>query len=116
MSRKPKYSLPNWLYDPHVKDSYNRNFIRLSHSLLTHKSFLSLSNSAKMVYIYMVNYSKGNREFSFPYKIYKKITSKPTFNKCIKELHNKGFIEVIENGKFTRTENIYKFLSEWSNK
>lgn len=115
MSRK-KHSLPIWLYDSNVKDSSNRNFIRLSHSQLTHKSFFSLSNSAKTIYIYMVNYSKGNREFSFPFRIYKNITTKPTFNKCIKELQEKGFIEIVEYGKFTRTENKYRFLSEWSTK
>lgn len=113
MSRKKKYSLPIWLYNPNVENSENSNFIRLSHSQLTHKSFLKLSKTAKLIYIYMVNYSKGKREFSFPHRIYKNLVTKPTFTNVIDELNKFGFVEKTESGKFTRTESKYKFLTDW---
>ena len=115
MARKGINSLPIWLYDPKVKDSHNKNFIRLSHSLLTHPKFLSLSKSSQLVYIYMVLYSKGQREFSYPKRMYINIVSQPKFSACVKELSKNGFIEVKCSGKNTRTENIYTFSSNWHN-
>ena len=114
MSRKRKYQKPIWKYDHKIDTSTNdTKFVQLYHSQLTHKNFVSLSSVAKVVYIYMLDYSNGNMITTFPHKIYKTITTKPTFIKCIKELTEKGFIEIEESGRFTRTENKYKFLYKW---
>ena len=113
MSRK-KYQKPIWKYDHKVDTPTNTTkLVQIYHSQLTHKNFLDLSSIAKVVYIYMLDYSNGSITTTFPFRIYKSFTTTPTFQKAIKELSEKGFIEVIENGRFTRTENKYKFLSKW---
>lgn len=38
------------------------------------------------------------------------------FKKDMQALINNGFIKEIENGKTSRTKNIYQFSSEWQNK
>lgn len=108
--RKIQYTPPIWKYE---KD--DKKFSMLFHSMLKHKSFISLSDKAKTIYLYMTDYSNGKYEFTYPYSIYKNISSKPTFINCIKELEQHGFIEVKFCGKHTRTENIYTFSSKWKN-
>ena len=116
MSKK-KYIKPPWKYD-HNKDTPTNNtkLTQLYHSQLIHKNFTQLSSNAKVIYIYMLDYSNGSQTTTFPHSIYKDIVSKPTFIKCINELIEKGFIEITKNGRFTRTENEYKFISNWCNK
>ena len=114
MSKRRKYQKPIWKYDHKVDTSTNdTKLVQLYHSQLVHKNFIDLSSVAKVVYIYMLDYSNGKNITTFPHRIYKAFTTKPTFNKSIKELTDKGFIETIESGRFTRTENKYKFLSKW---
>lgn len=110
MSRKKKYPIPIWKHNP--KEG-NEKFIQVYHDLLMNKNFMSMTPSSKLLYFYMLDYSLGNREFKFPYSIYSKITSRKTFQASIKELTEKGFIEVIVNGKNTRTPNVYKFINNW---
>lgn len=112
--KRNKYKIPIWKYN-YKSDTPTSNpkFIQLYHSQITHKNFLNLSNSAKVVYMYMIDYSNGKMETTFPNKIYSIITSKPTFFKSIKELSKKGFLEVIESGRFNHKENKYKFLCDW---
>lgn len=110
---KRKGKIPIWLHNPQNDKSKNPKFIRVYHDLLLNKNFLSLKKSSKLVYFYMLDYSVGNREFEFPYSIYSKITARQTFQESIKELTEKGFIEVIEYGKNTRTPNKYQFSSKW---
>ena len=112
---KKKYTKPPWKYDPKVDTpTNNTKLVQLYHSQITHKNFLELSPIAKVIYIYMLDYSNGSITTEFPNSIYLNITTKPTFLKAIEELSKKGFIEVIESGRFTRTKNIYKFISKWS--
>ena len=112
---KKNYVKPIWKYDPKIDTSTNHTkFVQLYHSQITHKNFLKLSSIAKVVYIYMSDYSNGNMTTKFPKSIYSTFTTTPTFLKAINELCEKGFVEVIECGRFTRTQNIYKFISKWS--
>lgn len=57
-------------------------------------------NKSKWCNLYNI-YSKGNQN---------------GFSKDMSELIDKGFIELVENGKNTRTKNIYRLSSEWQNK
>lgn len=112
---KKKYVKPTWKYDPKVDTPTNdTKFVQLYHSQMIHKNFLKLSSTAKIVYIYMLDYSNGKMKTEFPNSIYSTITTRPTFLKAINELCEKGFIEIVESGRFTRTKNIYKFTSKWS--
>jgi len=112
MARK-KYKIPNWKHNPNNTTKKDMSFIQIYHDLLINKTFLKLNNSSKVLYFYMYDYSNGSQEFEFPYSIYSKIMTKNTFQSCIKELSENGFIEVIENGKSTRTPNKYKFINKW---
>ena len=117
MSRKKKYKIPIWKHSPLKNTSTDLKFIQVYHDLLLSEDFLSLKFSSKVIYFYMYDYSLGERDFIFPYSIYSKITTKETFQKAINELTQKGFIEIIETGKNTRTPNKYRFSSKWySNK
>ena len=113
MSRKKKYKIPIWKHNPKRNTSTDEKFIQIYHDLLLNENFLKLNYSSKVVYIYMLDYSLGKMEFTFPYSIYSKITSKETFQKTLKELSEKGFIEIIGMGKNTRTPNKYRFSSKW---
>ena len=62
----------------------------------------------------MLDYSNGNIETEFPYRFYKKLMTTPTFDKCIKELEDNGFIKIY-SGKFNHKPNIYKFTNKWYN-
>ena len=95
------------------KQHIKRTFMALPHSLLMNKNFLALRYSSKIIYMYMTDYSKGNKSFKFPYSIYSKITTKATFETSKNELIKYGFIEEVANGKNTRTANIYEFSSRW---
>lgn len=112
MGRK-KYIPPNWKHNPKNNSKKDLSFVQIYHDLLMNENFLKLNKSTQVLYFYMNDYSNGSREFEFPYSIYKKVVSKGTFHSSIKELTEKGFIEVIENGKNTRTPNKYKFTNNW---
>lgn len=113
MSKRKNNKIPIWKHNPKNTSSTDKKFIQVYHDLLLNKNFLGLKYSSKVVYFYMLDYSLGEREFTFPYSIYSKITSKETFQEAVTELSKKGFIEVIENGKNTRTPNKYMFISKW---
>ena len=57
-------------------------------------------NKSKWCTLYNI-YSKGNQN---------------GFSKDMSELIDKGFIDLVENGKNTRTKNIYKLSSGWQDK
>jgi len=100
------------------KEYYERNkikqsFVGLPHSLLMNGNFLRLSDKAQLLYIYMTDYANGEIYFTFPHSVYSKLMCNEAFRKMKKELITYGFIEEVENGKFTRTENKYKFIGKW---
>ena len=90
-------------------------FTQMYHSQLTSKAFFKLSNTAKIIYIYMREYATNKYEFKYPRRIYTNICTPPTFNKIIDELVQNGFIITIISGKSTGNENIYRFSDKWQN-
>ena len=93
----------------------NKKFVAIYHNQLCNDKFMKMSLNTQMLYVYMLDYSNRSVETEFPHRFYKKIMSTPTFNKCIKELYENGFIEVKESGKFNHKPNIYKFIDKWYN-
>ena len=109
MSRRRKFNgFPKW-QSTKSKDK----FIQITHTLLNHSSFTTLKRSSQMLYMYMRDYSNGNYEFTYPYKIYKNIFSKQGFQGALKELIEHGFLEIKASGRYTRSENIYQFSAKW---
>jgi hypothetical protein len=114
MGRTQKYKIPIWKFNYKLKDK-NKKFVAIYHNQLCNEKFMKLPLNAQMLYVYMLDYSNGSMETTFPHRFYKTIMTTPTFNKCIKELIDKGFIEIKERGKFNHKPNVYKFSDKWYN-
>lgn len=116
MARKKYVPLKFW-QTATKGDEKEKQYIRFGNTLLDHPQFCQLSIQGKAVYIYMVRAAGVNQEFTFPYSFYKnRGLSKTTVQKAIKELEKAGFIRVKENGKLTRTPNVYQFTWDWKNR
>lgn len=114
MGRTQKYKIPIWKYNYKLKDK-NKKFVAIYHNQLCNEKFMKLPLNAQMLYVYMLDYSNGSMETTFPHRFYKTIMTTPTFNKCIEELQDKGFIEIMERGKFNHKPNVYRFTDKWYN-
>lgn len=99
--------------------------VRLFASMYQSKAFLDLSNNAKVLYIYMKTQQYGAKAipgqtkdcfyfnkamYTKTYPLYK---NGEQFQRDINQLVKNGFIEITENGKSSRTKNIYKFSGNW---
>ena len=88
-------------------------YISLGASQMRDQQYIELSNSAKVIYTYMLLVAGGNPTFEFPQKEYKDLMNKHTFIKARDELINKGFIEIKENNANLRKANVYEFSKKW---
>ena len=109
--------------NPKVKDSY----IRFGNETLRQETFMSLSNNAKVLYMYMKNWAYnskpfldkqsngGNGEFDFSTSLAKKILncSTQTASNTIHELEVKGFIERQNNSAYSRETSRWQFTNKW---
>ena len=104
-----------WRHDENYKpkDPKSKSFAPTTHTMLMNDNYINLKPTTKIIYLYMTDFANGLQETTFPYSIYKHITTIETFKRAKKELIDKGFIEEIKNGRFTRTENVYKFIDKW---
>ena len=91
----------------------NDKHIRLTADMMTNQKFLDLSNSSKVLYMYMKLWALGNEEFEYAETLSNKFMSKVTFYKARDELIDKGFIKLIATNKFAHIKNKYKFSSNW---
>lgn len=89
--------------------------VRLTKDMLRDEKYLSLKSSAKVLYIYMKLWAKGEIEFNYAKSLGSNILSPSTVVKAIKELLDKGFIERVyfSNGG-GHLPNRYKFSNKWS--
>lgn len=94
-------------------DKNESKYIRLTKSLLMNKNFLSLHNSSKVLYIYMRLWAYPKKEFNYTIGTGIAIVSKSTFLSCIKELEEKGFINIIYRNKYSNRMNVYEFSDRW---
>lgn len=94
-------------------------------SMMQSRAWGNLTNNARVLYLYMKLQYYGqktipDREQECFYfnkalflKIYQLYTNANQFYKDKKLLIDNGFIEIVENGKTTRTKSIYRFSSKW---
>ncbi len=91
-----------------------KSFVMVYRALLKDPTFQGLSNSAKVLYIYLR--AKFNRktysEVSLAYSEVKFMSSK-TVSRCFKELQEKGFIKKIKHGGLYGGVTTYKFTGEF---
>lgn len=91
----------------------NDKHIRLTADMMTNQKFLDLSNSSKVLYMYMKLWALGNEEFEYAETLSNKYMSKATFYKARDELIDSGFIKIIATNKFAHIPNKYKFSFNW---
>ena len=109
--------------NPKIKDTY----IRFGTETLRHKNFISLSNNAKVLYMYMKSWAYnsksflethnngGRGEFEYSISLAKKIlnSSVQTALNTIHELEDKGFIERQTISAKSRETSKWKFTDKW---
>lgn len=62
-------------------------------------------------------YDENKKLFVFPKKHYEEYGyTKAYVYKCFKELQDKGFLKIMQNGKNSKKVNIYEFSTEWKKK
>ena len=91
----------------------NDKHIRLTQDMLMSRQFIGLSGNAKSLYLYMKLWACGKIEFEYTITNAENVMPKSTFFRAKKELIDFGFIEIVKNGKFNKTKNIYKFTTKW---
>ncbi len=94
-------------------------------SMMQSNAWMKLTKQARLLYVYMKLQYYGakpikdhpNTDFVFnwalvskTYRLYKNHTS---FERDRDLLIEYGFIETVENGRFSRTKNIYRFSDKW---
>ena len=110
MGRRKKIT-PFHAYETDNKE--DKNYIRLTKTLLMHTKFIKLSKSAKVLYVYMRLWAYPNMEFTYPINTAKRIMTKNTFLKSINDLEKGGFIEIVFRNKYSHQMNVYKFSNKW---
>lgn len=106
-------------------------------SMLVSPAWKGLSNGAKLLYVYCkaqyyaekekplpryetLTESERVRCFTMPKEkwatLYELYGSPNTFLRDMEQLLKGGFIELVENGKTTRTKNVYMLSERWRNK
>lgn len=96
-------------------DNKEKRFAQVGHSFCINQAVKDLSPAAFKMYICMADEAGADRTFEFPERAAKKygFTNKDTFRRKIKELTDKGFIEIVENNRTCRKANIYRFSFKW---
>lgn len=98
-------------YERPTESEYQVNYTRITHIQLVCMN--ELTNSAFRLYIMMKDYAKGEREFSYPHRVFKHIFSNQGFINARNELIEKGYLEEFVSNRTMRVENKYKFSSKW---
>lgn len=99
-------------------DFKDRRFVQVGNSLLLDKNFQALSAGARWLYICLADESGGEREVKFPHGAARKYGfAASSFDRYIKELREKGFVELTGGVGYGRFKaNVYRFSFEWKAK
>jgi len=111
MPRIKKVPFPPWASK--TIDGIEKRYDRLGATQMASEAMRSLSGNAFKIYWYMRLESAGKKEFTFSHVKYRSYLSKPTFFKAIKELEDKGLIDVVQHNKNLRKANVYAFSERW---
>lgn len=118
--RKPPYIPKPW-----ESVGGNKLSANIYASMMQSKAWMQLSKNARLLYVYMKLQYYGAKnlvdhpgtDFVFNWalasKTYGLYTNYKQFQNDRNMLIANGFIELIENGKNTRTKSIYRFSDKW---
>lgn len=113
MSRKKHLITPFPLWESRKPDGVEKRFIRLADTMMVSDAVLHLPGNAFKVYCFMRLESAGRRQFKFPRNKYIAYMSPPTFFKAVRELEERGIIDVLEHNANLRKANLYQFSDRW---
>ena len=94
----------------------NDRHVRITLDMTKSEAWLNLKPSSVVLYLSIkIRYDGKNHDnIEFPYSEAHKLgLSNDTTKKCFAELCEKGFIEMMNCGRFSRTANVYKLSSNW---
>lgn len=112
MSKNKKVNSPFHLYEGRI---YNDKHVRMTHDMLQDETFRSLKYTSQVLYLYMKDWSCGEIEFKYSWRLASRVLrSKPTYQSAKKELIEKGFIICTRTCKCSSEPNHYKFSNDWS--
>ena len=111
MARKNITKFEPW--ETKNSNGVEKRYIRLGVTQMASEVLRNLSPSAFKIYCFMKLESGGKRSFKFPSTKYISYMSKPTFFRVLKELEQKGLVDVIQHNKNLRKSNIYAFSERW---
>lgn len=95
------------------QDCKEGRYIQVGNTLMLSKTFQTLSNGAKWLYLCMTLESGGHREFTFPQTAAKKYGMNPrSFWRYVDELVEQKFVKRLSNANL-RKANDYEFITEW---
>lgn len=106
---------------PGVPAETHEKYVGMCLTQLMSDAWHNLSGCAQNLYLFMRLQYNGSNDLEFNFnqslynKKYKLYTSGSQFKKHYTELIENGFIKLIENGKTTRTNNIFAFSDDWQN-
>jgi len=94
MARKKKRKAEFAPFKPYENGPFpeSNHYLRLTHTLLRHEKFLKLSSSAKVLYVFMRDWSGKNELFKYSASMSLDYMTKPTYYKARDELCKAGFI------------------------
>lgn len=116
MSKKNYKVVKTPFHHYETDDKNDKNYIRITKRLIMDKKFIKLSNSSKVLYFYMRMWAYPKKEYNYTIGTAKKLMSKNTFLKCIDELEENGFINILFRNKYAHCMNIYEFSDRWYKK
>jgi hypothetical protein len=101
-----------------------RRFALVEKEILYSRSWASLSDSAKVIYVHLKGEYNGSNEdnLKLPYSTMKNIVSNATYWRGIKSLEEAGFIDIVFHGGIPergldgyekKKPNIYKISNRW---
>lgn len=99
-------------------DCRDGRFIQIGNSLLLSKAFQSLTASAQLAYLALCMEAGGKSMVQLSHSGAKKYgISSSTFDRCMKQLLEGGFVDMLEDDNRAQfATNVYRFSSRWKTK
>ena len=100
---------------PGKKQKISGQFVPISYRMIDSLAWKSLSGNSIKVYIQLMRKCNGNndRDLSLTYAEMKTHLSPATFRKCMTELVETGFVDLVRQGGIERQCNIFGISERW---
>ena len=112
MTRKKSF-VPFHPWETLEASGCERKYTRMGVTQVRSEAFLALMPSAVSVYLQMKIEAGGKPQFEMPHRVYTRFISNSAFQNALKDLEDKGFVEIIEKNKNRRIPNVYGFSTAW---